>query len=421
MYHKSLALEFRKGKKGAAQFISNTSDICAIATACFSTMGLMSDADGTTGVTIAVLMGILTGVLFAALWRIVCHLISSDVSRKTRAYIMVAAFAMAPFLFSVSTTLNVKAIAQTHAKALYTEQYISQAETVTSDLFSYSQTLQGLLPDLRSAISTFDQAAQNELRTGQFSGARGTGSVHVTLTRITNNLRDIESSIVEAGKVVMQEQQNAESLLQDMRVVMQSDIPVNHKVHNIADLATKLASVHALMNKQVIGESAYRLVRNLPLETNLISEYSINPRVRASQQEALKKLAVYLKETNLSLENSLSEFIETPAPALAPFERVSGNKAIMVMWHQIPAFWAAGLAIDFMMYFVVIYLWISANSKTAMQHRIESARALSAEELLFAKDVYEALRLHQLHPDDAELLLSQYRKPLQNERDDGEE
>ena len=404
-----LHIEYARGKDGQLRYLRNATDIASAGSGFFNTIGVLGYGEGFRAASVAVLLGILVAVLFAALWRTALRLVSDNLHYRTRLMVLITALAVAPFLFSVSTTYNVKAIAEGHAVELYMQQHITNGEAVTAALVEHAERLQGVLPDLRSSISTFEKAAKDELEGGVFSGSKGPGGVSSALSRIAENLRTMEESIVEAGASGQSDALEAGKYLEDMRAAMRSKKSLPEKIDAIAASDVKLKSVHSSMDVSSIAQSTLRLLSNLPHETNVVSDFSRNASVRSSQRDALAKLGGYLEETSQALQQSLEAYSEQDVPTLDPFERISGNRAIMVMWREIPAAWAAGITIDFMPYFLLFYLFISASGMTPEQHRAARARAMTIDEYIDHFDVASGIKQYRTHPDDVEILMRKNR------------
>ena len=416
MENTPLHIDYARGKDGQLRYFRNATDIASAGSGFFNTIGVLGYGEGFRAASVAVLLGILVAVLFAALWRTALRLVSDNLHYKTRLMVLITALAVAPFLFSVSTTYNVKAIAEGHAVELYMQKHITNGEAVTSALVEHAERLQGILPDLRSSISTFEKAAKDELDGGVFSGTKGAGGVSTALSRIAENLRGMEKSIMEAGASGASDALEAGKYLEHMRVAMRSKKSLPEKIDAIAASDVKLKTVHSRMDVSSIAQSTLRLLNNLPHETSVVSDFSRNAAVRSSQRDALAKLGGYLEETSQALQQSLETYSEREIPALAPFERISGNRAIMVMWREIPAAWAAGITIDFMPYFLLFYLFISASGMTPEQHRAARARAMTIDEYIDHTDIASGIKQYRTHPDDVESLM---RKSKRREEERG--
>jgi len=416
MEYTPLHIDYARGKDGQLRYFRNATDIASAGSGFFNTIGVLGYGEGFRAASVAVLLGILVAVLFAALWRTALRLVADNLHYKTRLMVMITALAVAPFLFSVSTTYNVKAIAEGHAVELYMQKHITNGEAVTSALVEHAGRLQGVLPDLRSSISTFEKAAKDELEGGVFSGSKGAGGVSTALSRIAENLGGMEESILKAGASGASDALEAGKYLEDMRAAMRSKKSLPEKIDAIAASDVKLKTVHSRMDVSSIAQSTLRLLNNLPHETSVVSDFSRNAAVKSNQRDALAKLAGYLEETSQALQQSLEAYSVRDIPALAPFERISGNRAIMVMWREIPAAWAAGITIDFMPYFLLFYLFISASGMTPEQYRAARARAMTIDEYIDHFDIASGIKRYRTHPDDVENLM---RKNKRREDDRG--
>jgi len=388
--------DFDQGTDGKAAYIFHTITTTALTSGGFSTLGLLTYAEGLQSITIAVLTGVATFFLFSALWRSALQSMTSKTNMKARVQVLGLSLLAAPFIIGLSSTLNATAIAGELAQRMYIQKYITTTETTLTDLHRKSEELQSLGHDFDIKIDSFEKAAVDENSSGRYSGTPGTGGVHTALLTIAHQLTQLRQSLTTLEAENITHSQQAENTLDNMRSVMHGAKPIALKVDAMASHATHLGQTLIKMNSNGLAESMLRTLNQIPNETQAIANLSKNTSVKANQKQALIKLRAHIQTNLADLNERVENFLASPLPPLPAFERISPNRAVITMWKQLPSAWAASLAMDLLPYFFLLYLMISASSKSPLEDHVDALKAMPMGNIIHALQMFQILRNQQV-------------------------
>lgn len=419
-----LGIEVSRKKKGKARYIDFSVLVLAAGSGSFSTYGSLGYAEGLMGMAIALTIGICTFFIFGALWQAAFDSMASRSCQKARWLVLLTALCAGPFIIGLSTTLNATAIAHHIAEPLYLQSFITKAETVLADTQRKSEQLQGLTHDLTVAIETFKKASEDEEALGSYSGTPGTGGVHTALVTITTQLKTVQLSLIDKREGNTDREAEAELVLTDMRQVMQNNASIDQKADLMVGQATHLNKLVTEMNSTGLAQSLGRTMRLIPNETKAIANFSSNRRIESDQKEALERLNNHIETIMAELITGVDAFLATPSAHLPTFERVSANRATILMWRDLISAWVAAAALDLLPYFLLLYIMISSSTITEAERRYEELRSITAGELFDAQTILEASKRLPLSPDllrpllDLKSLEEQLKRDSENDKGD---
>lgn len=373
--------------------------VLAAASALFTYSGASLDAETFLGKARATVLAIGGATAIYMFWKIALRVVPEMRSPKQKTIALSIVGLGCSLIFWLSSAFNVAGLAGEEALELHLSRYVAGLEDAVDAQFRHALLIESVAADIRVEIARYEAAAEDEFKSGTYSGSNGPGAVVNALGGIKGRLLSLrdeaDNFIASLGKHRTQ----AQTRLETIRKIATSGKPLLRRMRDIATESDLLRSDLAQMDARNMAESVSRTLEALPREVTLHASFSKNSNVAQRQKRALEHVREDIEQSAGVLGAFISSATTSAPPGVKAFEKVSAVRAVVIHWENYLPFWAGGIALDIAPLALVVFLMIAMNTKSKAELAHSDIMMVRIEDLIRAKLGEEALGQMGIDPE----------------------
>lgn len=394
-------LDIRAGNIAPILFVLT---LIAIGSAYFSFSGMAQDSKTFLDTAGASIFGVLSGCAIWLVWYVAYRVIPSITLSKMMAFAWTVLICAMVMIFWLSSALNATAFRGKQAVELHAKYSITAMQEGFETISAMTLKLTGLAADLEAKRDRFYQSSDEEIRSGPYSGSRGTGAVQGTMRTIGDRFEQsrkvTQDFLDEADRITVR----VNTAIEKMRRIQSSDAPMAERQDKIMAVADSARDDIRKMDGRIIAASIARSLQTLPAEVDLRVTLSRNPAVAALQKQGLSRLRDDLDNTALPIIQYANEIAESDAVVIEPFEAITPSRAVLKYWDSFIPQWVAALALDMSPMIALIFLTLALNAKSKKELEEDATLSIPLGVVLRVKALEELSRTMRLDQDHARSL-----------------
>lgn len=289
---------------------------------------------------------------------------------------MCITIAVLPLIIGISSWYNVTGISGRSALDHHLTHSLLGFERAADEHYAASLVLERFAAPLALAAASYQAEAVSECTDGGRTGSGGEGTMCFTLRAVAGQMTELAdislpALIAETRATGTQ----ARALLDEMRLVANSEVAPEAKMTEVARLADQLRAVLAGLD----AGKALTLIQSgvdvLPGETAKRALSAKGKAGRARQQAALDALRAELEAFAADIAAAIADLPDADPAPVPSLDRLNAATAVFrYAEHYIP-FWIAGIALDLMPLALLLFLVVQRS--TLSEEEWHAERVLS--------------------------------------------
>ena len=232
-------------------------------------------------------------------------------TRKARLAGMVITGTGCLFLASLSSWLNVTALAGAGALEVHMKRALNNYERALDASYRRARHAEHLIPDLEGSASRYERLAKQERLTGIISGVPGAGGVADALSGTAQQLRGLVTKIKDSSDKAKKLSDQAKGQLASMHAIVLSDEPLPIRLKEFAAAANGLSAQLSELDNLGLDESLRRTMMALPDRIMSRAMSMRNSRIAKAQTEAIGHIRKDLTKTGRDLAKAVEDNRDT--------------------------------------------------------------------------------------------------------------
>ncbi len=335
-------------------------------------------------------IGVAAGIYL--FWNYALYIVPGLPSRRTRALGMAITALGCLFLVSLSSWLNVTALAGAGALEVHMSRALSAFEETLAASYDRGRRIEQLVPDLDMEAGRFERLAGEEIRHGTLSGVPGRGTVSETLNGAAVQLRALAEQIRQGlARSETLAAQGRESLNR-LRAVLGSAQSAAKRMDGFAGEANHLRALLAELAAQDLAGSVARKAVFLPETMGSRALSRRSKRVAKAQGSSLEAIRQDLASTGEALARAAQDIASLPEVAAPVFERPSVVTAVLHYSGSFVPYWAGGVSLDLLPTLLILFLMLVFTSRDGPDGPGSRIDNLTVRELREAHEAMEELK-----------------------------
>jgi hypothetical protein len=301
-------------------------------------------------------VGVSTGIYL--FWTLALNICPMMPTGKTRATATAITGVGCLFLVSLSSWLNVTALAGAGALEVHMKQSLMRFEEALDASYRRAMLAEQLVPDLEVAAARYARLAAAERSRGALTGIAGSGGIAETLQGASEQIGGVIQTIRSGGPRRESMATKAGSHLQKMRDIVGGPGPATVRMQAMAAQADKLRAALSEMNSQALIESVSRTMAGL--STSIAQRAtSTAAHIAQAQRDAWARIQEDLSKTGEAIASAANQIASLPPAPVPVFERISVVQAVLQYGADFIPYWAGGMALDLCPTLIIAFLMLA--------------------------------------------------------------
>ena len=398
----------------------------ALASGVYTYLGVRGLLDGTATIVFfaAVIYSAAVSVGIYAFWTYLMRLFPHVAGASARAALFGVMALGSVMIIAMSSWLNAAALAGSAAL----EQHLAVTlQDYTADLdraHENALAAQSLLPDIQLASERFARLAEQERESGALTGTSGSGSVVQLLSQMSNQLRELETSITASREEVQALFEAGQVHLAEMRGLVSANGAIEPRADSFAENAVMLAGVISAMEQTSVAPAVKRAAEDLSLGFIAPVADGGSAGLVQRQDRVMGSIQDSVAAQSAALSQAADDILTREPVAERRFVPMSSAEAVLRYARDFIPSWAGAISIDLLPAVLVLILAVVHAVLRDAERTLPYAERVSAAELLAAMEVHRALSTQpaadQVPDGERETPLSPAAQPAAHAEPDGQ-
>ena len=365
----------------------------ALASGVYTYLGVRGLLDGTATIVFfaAVIYSAAVSVGIYAFWTYLMRLFPHVGGASARAALLGVMALGSVMIIAMSSWLNAAALAGSAAL----EQHLAVTlQDYTADLdraHENALAAQSLLPDIQLASERFARLAEQERESGALTGTSGSGSVVQLLSQMSNQLRELETSITASREEVQALFEAGQVHLAEMRGLVSANGAIEPRADSFAENAVMLAGVISAMEQTSVAPAVKRAAEDLSLGFIAPVADGGSAGLVQRQDRVMGSIQDSVAAQSAALSQAADDILTREPVAERRFVPMSSAEAVLRYARDFIPSWAGAISIDLLPAVLVLILAVVHAVLRDAERTLPYAERVSAAELLAAMEVHRAL------------------------------
>lgn len=322
----------------------------------------------------AIAAGVATasGVMIFLIWLTLFRAVADERTPAQLGFAILKILAAIPPIAAASTWLMVAGFAKDDAGRTHMQNYLVQAQTVTTQAHRHALLVGDFQGEIGSLAADLKSWGKLEEETGFSTGAPGAGAVSGSLYDASDWLTRLNADIAKAVVEVEKLRETAAAALADMRGAASAGNTAAERWQLFARHDEAWRAAVARLDTRRTAQAAVRTLTAAARDFGAVVKLSDNRSLRARQQAALDKYRALLAARVRSIVEGIEKAEDAEAIEMPVLERLSVVLAVLTYWNHYIAFWILGLGIDFAAPLIMLLSLHGAGATRTEQEKFAS-------------------------------------------------